>query len=92
MTYIPKVNDYVKWHHNGLIDEGWVYFFCKDYITIEIGVTEKPDNLVHFHKKTHCLVVCHNWYWNELEYVKNRENEMSCDEYKSQQYRYGDVQ
>ena len=75
MKYHPKVNDYVKWTDSlGKVIEGWVYFVDKEYITIEIGVTEKPDDLVHFHKKTHCLVLCYANYWNELEYVKSREN------------------
>ena len=52
MTYTPKVNDYVKWTDSlGKVTEGWVYFVCKDYFTIEIGVKDKPDNLVDIHKK-----------------------------------------
>jgi len=75
MKYHPKVNDYVKWTDSlGKVIEGWVYFVDKEYITIEIGVTEKPDDLVHFHKMTHCLVLCYANYWNQLEYVKSREN------------------
>ncbi len=35
MTYIPKINDYVKWNKNGIIHEGWVYFVDSAYITIE---------------------------------------------------------
>jgi hypothetical protein len=31
-TYEPQVNDFVKWN-KGV--EGWVYFKCEDYITIE---------------------------------------------------------
>jgi hypothetical protein len=74
MHYIPKVNDYVRWENSlGNVIEGWVYFYCSDYITIEIRVKEKPDNLVPQHKKVHVLVVCYNQFWNELEYVKSRE-------------------
>ena len=84
MTYTPRVHDYVKWHHNGNVDEGWVYFKGDEYLTIEVSVKDKPDELVHW------LVVCHHWYWNELEYVKNRRGEE--DSYKSQEHRYADVQ
>ena len=88
-SYLPKVDDYVKWNHNGHCDEGWVYFVGEEYLTIEVSVKDKPDALVNMHKKIHCLVVCYQWYWNELEYVKNRRRE---DTYKSQQYRYIDAQ
>jgi len=75
MTYHPKVNDYVKWTDSlGKVTEGWVYFVDPSYITIEIGVKDKPDNLVHFHKKTHCCVLCFPENWNELEYIKSRKN------------------
>ena len=65
---MPKINDYVKWRNI----EGWVYFFDNEYITIEVGTKDKPDDLVPMHKKNHILIVCHNWYWDELEYVKSR--------------------
>tara|TARA_S200002703_G_C3703296_1_gene216013 strand:+ start:228 stop:443 length:216 start_codon:yes stop_codon:yes gene_type:complete len=68
MNYVPKINDYVKWRNI----EGWVYFFDNEYITIEVGTKDKPDDLVPMHKKQHILIVCHNWYWDELEYVKSR--------------------
>ena len=68
MSYVPQVDDYVIW--NDL--KGWVYFKCDQYITIEIGVKDKTDNLVQMHKKTHCCVLCFPEYWGELEYVKNR--------------------
>ena len=74
MSYTPKVDDYVKWTDSlGQITEGWVYFVCKDYFTIEIRTLDKPDNLVNFHKKIHVLVLCYNQYWDEVQYVKNRE-------------------
>jgi len=32
--YVPKVNDYVIWDKGEYgSDEGWVYFFCDEYIT-----------------------------------------------------------
>lgn len=78
MTYHPKVNDYVKWTDSlGKVIEGWVYFTDSEYITIEIGVKDKPDDLVHFHKKTHCCVLCFPQNWHELEYVKSRSSVIS---------------
>lgn len=80
MKYQPKVNDYVKWTDSlGKVVEGWVYFVDKDYITIEISVKDKPDDLVHFHKKTHCCVVCYPQYWHELEYIKSRKDDVSSE-------------
>lgn len=93
MTYTPKINDYVKWHHNGHIDEGWVYFVCDQSISIEVGTKPKCEQNVKdspLHKKTHILVVCQRWYWHELEYVKSRNSihdENLTKTYKSQEYR-----
>ena len=86
--YVPEVDDYVVWKQKHFIDEGWVYFKCPQYITIEVGTKDKPDELVNLHKKTHILVVCHSQYWKDLEYVKNRRSE--DDMYKSQEHRYSD--
>jgi len=92
MSYTPKVDDYVKWTDSlGQITEGWVYFVCKDYFTIEIRTLDKPDDLVNFHKKIHVLVLCYDQYWDEVQYVKNRK-ETNVNDYKSQKYRYADVQ
>ena len=69
--YNPAVDDYVKWKNI----EGWVYYADSSYITIEISVRDKhQDDLIHSpkHKKHHCCVVCPNWSWDELEYVKTR--------------------
>ena len=41
-SYFPQVDDYVKWHHNGSVDEGWVYFKGDEYLTIEVSVKDKP--------------------------------------------------
>ena len=50
--YNPQVDDYVIWKDSlGIVLEGWVYFVCDQYITIEISVRDKPDDLVDFHKK-----------------------------------------
>lgn len=93
MSYHPKVDDYVKWTDSlGKVIEGWVYFVDSAYITIEVGVKDKPDDLVHFHKKTHCCVLCFPQNWNELEYIKNRrEDKELVSQYKSQQYRDSDL-
>ena len=72
MKYIPQVDDYVKWKEH----EGWVYFKCDDSISIEIGVKDVVCNKGTCHKKNHILLVCSNFQWNELEYVKNRRRTM----------------
>jgi hypothetical protein len=76
MTYVPKIDDYVRWERTtGHIDEGWVYFVDHEYITIETGVKDKPEcqyTVNEKHKKIHILVVCHNCFWGDLKYVKNR--------------------
>lgn len=75
--YEPQLNDYVKWPHYNHCDEGWVYFKCPEYITIEVGTKDKCEENIRdcsLHKKTHTLVVCHNWYWNELKYIKKRSS------------------
>lgn len=77
MSYVPKLNDYVRWNKpTGVSVEGWIYFESNDYVTIEIGTKDKcEDNIQHcpIHKKTHTLVVCYSNYWNQLEYVKYRK-------------------
>ena len=74
--YIPKVNDYVIWDKGEYgRDEGWVYFFCEEYITIETGVKPKHDCSPNDrHKYIHTLLLCHAQFWNELEYVKSRKS------------------
>ena len=92
-SYSPQVDDYVRWNHNGNVDEGWVYFKGDEYLTIEVSVKDKPKceyTKEEKHKKVHCLVVCHHWYWNELEYVKNRRPP-DISEYKSQSRAYVDI-
>lgn len=69
--YIPRVNDYVKWK-KGL--EGWVYFYCPDYITIELYVKKKPDDLVKIHKMTHVCILCYSYQWDELTFIKRRKS------------------
>ena len=93
MTYkFSRLDDYVKWNRStGSIDEGWVYFVSDEYISIEVLAKCKTDENVKdcpLHRKIHVLVVCQNWYWDELEYVSNRRGE--DDTYKSQEHRYQD--
>ncbi len=67
--YEPQLNDYCKWRDV----EGWVYFVDPSfYLTLEIGVKDKPDDLVKMHKKVHCCVVVPNHTWDELTYCHSR--------------------
>ena len=88
--YDPQINDYVKWRNI----EGWVYFKCDDYITIEISARPKPycdlASKKEIHKKIHCCVLCFTQNFSELSYVKSRKSvydESITATYKSQQYR-----
>ena len=76
--YVPKVNDYVIWDKGEYgSDEGWVYFFCDEYITIETGVRPKPPDQYtnnDRHKYIHTLLLCHAPFWKDLQYVKSRES------------------
>lgn len=90
-SYSPKIDDYVRWKN----DEGWVYFICPDYLTIEVRVKDKCQQNIKdcpLHKKTHVLVVCYSFQWNELEYIKNRRDPVRGATYKSQEYRYAGAQ
>lgn len=74
MTYSPQVNDYVKWARGV---EGWVYFKCKKYVTIEHSI--RPKDCENYqacclHKNERVLVLCYTEQWNELEYVKSRKS------------------
>jgi hypothetical protein len=75
MTYTPNINDYVEWKTKG--QEGWVYFKCDDYITIETCVWEKDQENYQFcplHRNDRVLVLCYNEQWNELTYIKSRKS------------------
>lgn len=90
MTYVPAVNDYVVWtSSNGIVIEGWVYFYDKEYITIEIGVKCKHDeDIAHcpIHEKTHCCVLCYPENWHELKYITRRlSKNHHVDPYASRQ-------
>ena len=72
MNYEPQVNDFVVWT-KGV--DGWVYFKCEDYITIEHSVRPKDElNLVccPIHRNERLLVICYKEQWNQLEYIKSR--------------------
>lgn len=71
--YQPKVNDYVTWNHV----QGWVYFKCEQYITIESSVRSKDlENYKasSIHANERLLVLCYSGQWNELNYVKTRSS------------------
>jgi len=75
MTYVPKVNDFVRWSKGKV--EGWIYFTDSEYITIEIKVT--PKNCENYeacslHRNDRLLILCYANQWKELEYVKTRES------------------
>ena len=79
-SYIPEVNDYVKWNKGNanasFSVEGWVYFKDNSYLTIEIGVRSKDEEDIlncPIHHNTHTLVVCYPESWKQLTYVKSRE-------------------
>ena len=90
--YVPKVNDYVIWDKGEYgSDEGWVYFFCDEYITIETSVRPKPKETLdckssNHHKMIHTLLLCYAQYWQDLQYVKSRtpheriEHYSQCDD------------
>jgi hypothetical protein len=74
MSYVPKVNDYVRWKNN---IEGWVYFKDIQYITIEIGV--RPKSIEDYenssiHRNDRSLVLCYEDQWKELTYIKSRKS------------------
>jgi hypothetical protein len=71
MSYQPQVNDYVKWKHV----EGWVYFQCNLYVTIEMFVRPKDEinyRCCSLHRNERLLVLCYEDQWKELQYVKSR--------------------
>jgi hypothetical protein len=75
MIYSPQINDYVIWNNSKDI-QGWVYFKCKDYITIEKSVRPKDSenyNACSLHANERVLVLCYSSQWNELKYIKSRE-------------------
>ena len=105
--YEPQVDDYVKWTTDlGMVHEGWVYFKCdytpkkkgfpqtEHYITIELGVEDMPpeQQRTSLHKKNHVLLLCYHYQWHQLEYIKNRRDNIDVQMYHSQEGRYADVQ
>ena len=105
--YEPQVDDYVRWTTAlGMVHEGWVYFKAEPspqkrgfrkpehYITIEVGVKDMSPEVARtsLHKKHHVLLVCYHWDWHQLEYIKNRRDDIDVSMYHSQEGRYADVQ
>ena len=78
--YVPKVNDYVVWDQGEYgKHEGWVYFKCDEYITIETHVKPKPKcqyTKNERHKFIHCLVLCYHHQWDQLKCVKSRKSKI----------------
>ena len=84
------------------LKEGWKPI--SQYITIETSI--KPKTVCVYtsgkpmrHKFIHTLLLCNRDRWNELEYIKNRRDELTSDRppintstYKSQEHRYEDTQ
>ena len=76
----PQIDDYVKWKPH---IEGWVYFKCNDYITIEVRVRPKnKENYQHcsLHRNERLLVVCYHQQWKELKYVRKRKSKYEKEE------------
>ena len=105
--YEPQVDDYVKWTTDlGMVHEGWVYFKfeytppkkgfpqVEHYITIELGVEDMPpeQQRTSLHKKNHVLLLCYHFQWHQLEYIKNRRDNIDVQMYHSQEGRYADIQ
>ena len=105
--YEPQVGDYVKWTTAlGMVHEGWVYFKCdphpqkrgfpkvEHYITIELSVKDMlpEQRQTSLHRKNHVLMLCYHWNWKELEYIKNRREDIDVSMYHSQEGRYADIQ
>jgi hypothetical protein len=57
--------------------EGWVYFKCNQYITIEQSVRPKDyENYqaCSLHRNDRALILCYEEQWKELKYVKSRKS------------------
>ena len=88
--YVPKVNDYVIWDKGEYgKEEGWVYFYSEEYITIELHVKPKPKDEYEknpMHKMIHTLLLCQSHCRDQLVYVKSRtpheqiEHYSQCDD------------
>jgi hypothetical protein len=75
-NYTPSINDYVEWD-NGKGVEGWIYFKCNEYVTIECAVRPKDgENLkcCPIHRNERLLVICYEEQWKQLEYIKSRKS------------------
>ena len=78
MSYLPNVDDYVKWKQF----EGWIYFKCSSYVTIELRVRPKDGenyNACPIHRNERLLLLCYQPQWTELEYVKSRKKQNNVE-------------
>lgn len=80
MNYRPEINHYVKWT-KGV--EGWIYFKCNEYITIEVSV--RPKDCENYqacclHRNERVLVLCYSSQWKELTHVKSRKSKYEEEE------------
>lgn len=74
MSYVPKVNDYVRWKND---IQGWIYFKDSEYLTIEVLVKPKDEfnyRASSIHANNRLLVLCYSNQWNELKYVRTRQS------------------
>ena len=72
------------------------------YISIEIATKPRPqcDLSTFLHKNIHVCLCCYETNWHELEYIRRRvskqddsdPDQLSYGAYKSQKYRYEDIQ
>ena len=69
-NYTPKINDRIQWKDH----EGWVYFICPEYFTLELSVRPKNDNQGSPHKKQHLLLLVYNRFYNEVQYLGKRKS------------------
>jgi hypothetical protein len=77
MSYVPKLNDYVRWNKGKFSVEGWVYFMDKSYLTIETKVYPKHSEdlpLGTHHRNERTLVICFPESWKDLKYIKTRND------------------
>ena len=64
-NYTPTINDRVRWKDH----EGWVYFICPEYFTLELGIRPKLDGQGSPHKKHHILLLVYNRYYTSILYT-----------------------
>tara|TARA_B100001996_G_scaffold377286_1_gene359691 strand:- start:457 stop:735 length:279 start_codon:yes stop_codon:yes gene_type:complete len=86
-----KKGQIVRWKD----EVGEVNFIDKMYITLTLHRWNKPPELAEgsCYPYGEVNLLCNNKYWDELELLNDTEEEViTPSSYKSQQYRYEDVQ